>query len=96
MIDQEEDKNNDRDHTYDRSISDVYGMKVYTEFGEYFGVIEDAMIIRNRITDWWIVSAKDSYLSKVLGNEKGRGVFVPIGLVRSFGEIMVIKRARVQ
>ncbi|RLG18514.1 hypothetical protein DRN75_01575 [Nanoarchaeota archaeon] len=71
-----------------KKLSEVYGMKVYTDAGNYFGDIEEAEITGNAISKWRIKSTKNSFLNKVMGGVKG--VAVPHKLVRAIGEIMII------
>ena len=74
-------------------ISDTYDMKVFTDNGEYFGDIEEAIITKTKIHGWRVKSTKNSYLSKVLGSAKG--VIVPHQLVKSIGDVMIISKAAV-
>ena len=76
-----------------KRIQDTYDMKVFTDQGDYFGDVEEAILTPNKIFGWKIKSTKNSYLSKVLGNAKG--VIVPHQLVKSIGDIMVISKSAV-
>lgn len=71
-------------------ISDSYAMKVFTEDGEYFGDIEEAVLTKTKVYGWRVKSTKNSYLSDVLGTAKG--VIVPHQLVKAMGDIMLISR----
>ena len=74
-------------------ISDIYDMKVFTDNGDYFGDVEEAIITKTKIYGWRVKATKNSYLSKVLGS--ARGVIVPHQLVKSIGDVMIISKAAV-
>tara|TARA_Y100000310_G_C20678945_1_gene814738 strand:+ start:889 stop:1164 length:276 start_codon:yes stop_codon:yes gene_type:complete len=72
-------------------IHEVYEMPVYTDAGEYFGDIEESVLVHNKVFGWRVKSTRNSYLSKVLGGAKG--VVVPHQLVKAIGNIMIISKA---
>ncbi len=72
-------------------ISEIYDMKVFTEGGEYFGDVEEAILTKTKVHGWRVKATKNSYLSKVLGS--ARGVIVPHQLVKSIGDVMLISKA---
>ncbi len=76
-----------------KHISDTVGMKVFTDAGDYFGEIEEAIITKTKVFGWRVKSTKNSFLEKVLGGAKG--VIVPHSLVKSFGDVMLISKAAV-
>ena len=76
-----------------KNISDAYNMKVFTDLGEYFGDVEEAILTMNKVFGWRIRSTKTSSLSKLLGGAKG--VIVPHQLVKSIGDIMIISKAAI-
>lgn len=65
-------------------------MKVFTDNGDYFGDIEEAIVTNTKIFGWKVRSTKNSFLNKVLGSAKG--VIVPHQLVKSTGDIMIISK----
>lgn len=73
-----------------RKLSEMYGMRVFTDSGDYFGDIEEAVLTQTKVQGWRIKSTKNSYLSKILGNAKG--VIVPHNLVTNMGDVMIISR----
>ncbi|MEO2154679.1 MAG: PRC-barrel domain-containing protein [Nanoarchaeota archaeon] len=75
-----------------KKISQVIGKKVYTDEGDFFGRIEEAILTLGKVYGWAIVAEEGSYLSKVLGNTK-RGVIIPHNLVKAIGDIMIISKA---
>ncbi len=76
-----------------KHISDTIGMKVFTDSGDYFGEIEEAILTKTKVFGWRVKSTKNSFLEKVLGGAKG--VIVPHSLVKSFGDVMIISRSAV-
>jgi len=74
-----------------KSMSEVEGLKVYTDTGELFGEIEEGIIKKNRIDAWKVRAVRDSFLSKTIPGAKG--VIVPHQLVKSIGNIMIVAKA---
>ncbi len=72
-------------------ISDVYGAEVFTDNGDFFGVVKEAVLGSNKVNGWRVEAVKGSYLSKVLGGAKG--VIVPHNLVKSIGDVLIISKA---
>ena len=73
-----------------RNVTDVYNMQVFTDAGDYFGDIEEAVLASNKVAGWRIKATKNSYLSRILGG--ARGVLVPHQLVKAVGDVMIISR----
>jgi len=73
-----------------KKISETWDMKVFTDEGEYFGEVEDAIITTTKLFGWRIKATKNSFLSRVLGSAKG--VIVPHQLVKAAGDIFIISR----
>ncbi len=76
-----------------KKITDTYEMKVFTDEGDYFGDIEEALVTSNKIHGWRIKATRNSFLSKVLGSAKG--VIVPHQLVKAVGDVFIISKAAV-
>jgi sporulation protein YlmC with PRC-barrel domain len=76
-----------------KRISEAFDMKVFTDNGEYFGDIEEAILTKTKVFGWRVKASKGSYLGKVLGSAKG--VIVPHQLVKSVGDVMIISKAAV-
>ncbi len=72
-------------------VSEIYDMKVFTEGGEYFGDVEEAILTKSKVHGWRVKATKNSFLSKVLGS--ARGVIVPHQLVKNIGDVMIISKA---
>ena len=76
-----------------KKITATYDMKVFTDEGEYFGDIEEAIMTQNKVSGWRVRSTKNSFLNRVLGSAKG--VIVPHQLVKSIGDILIISKSAV-
>lgn len=76
-----------------KRITESYDMRVFTDSGEYFGDIEEAILTQNKVFGWRVKATKNSFLNKVLGSAKG--VIVPHQLVKSIGDIMIISKSAV-
>ena len=74
-----------------KNLGEVRNLKVYTDSGDLFGEIEEAIVKRNRIDAWKVRAIKDSFLAKTMPNAKG--VIIPHQLVKSIGNIMIVARA---
>ncbi len=76
-----------------KRLSQTYDMKVFTDTGDYFGDLEEAILTTTKVFGWRVRATKNSFLNKVLGSAKG--VIVPHQLVKSIGDIMIISKAAV-
>lgn len=74
-----------------KKVTSLFGTKVYTDGGEYFGDVEEVILEENRISSWKIKSTKESSLQRTLGG--ARGVLIPHQLVRAIGEIVIVSSA---
>ncbi|PIN94944.1 photosystem reaction center subunit H [Candidatus Pacearchaeota archaeon CG10_big_fil_rev_8_21_14_0_10_30_48] len=71
-----------------KKISDVVGKKVYTDEGDFFGDIEEANLVNNKVDSWRIrVSGGISNLFN-----GARGVIIPHSYVKSVGDVFIINR----
>jgi sporulation protein YlmC with PRC-barrel domain len=76
-----------------RDISKTYGIRVYTDMGEYFGDIDEVIIQNNRIFGWKIKATRESFLNKTISGAKG--VIVPHQLVKAAADVMIISKAAI-
>jgi sporulation protein YlmC with PRC-barrel domain len=76
-----------------KKVSETYDMRVFTDTGDYFGDVEEAILTHTKVFGWRVRATKNSFLSKVLGSAKG--VIVPHQLVKSLGDIMIISKSAV-
>lgn len=73
-----------------RKVTDVFGMRVFTDEGYYYGDIEETILQGNRVHGWKVRATKNSQLTRVLTGAKG--ATIPHTLVKSIGDIMIISR----
>jgi sporulation protein YlmC with PRC-barrel domain len=76
-----------------KRVSESYDMKVFTDAGDYFGDVEEAILTSTKVFGWKVKATRNSFLNKVLGSAKG--VIVPHQLVKAIGDIMLISKAAV-
>ena len=76
-----------------KRLSEIYDMKVFTDSGDYFGDIEEAILSSNTISSWKVKSSRNSLISKVLGGAKG--VIIPHNLVKAIGTIMIVSNSAI-
>lgn len=72
-----------------KKISEVIGLRVYTDSGDYFGEVEEANLSENKI-DGWRIRVSGSMMSMISG---ARGVIIPHQFVKAINDIFVISRA---
>lgn len=72
-----------------KKISEVIGVKVYTDSGEYFGEIEEANLHENKI-DGWRIKVGGSVVSLIGG---ARGVIIPHQFVKAISDIFIINKS---
>ena len=76
-----------------KKITECYEMKVFTDEGDYFGDVDEAIVTTNKISGWRVKATRNSFLNNVLGSAKG--VIVPHQLVKAIGDIMIINKSAV-
>jgi len=74
-------------------MSEVIGVKVYTDFGDLFGVVEEVNLVDNKIDGWRIVVSRESGMIDVLGG--ARGIIIPHQFIKAIGNIIIINRSAV-
>jgi len=74
-----------------KNLISVQGIDVYTDSGEYFGKIEEAILHKNKIDSWKVRATTRSYLAKAMPGAKG--VILPHHHVKAIGDVMLIARA---
>ncbi|MBT3324278.1 hypothetical protein HN681_04590 [archaeon] len=73
-----------------KNVNEVYNMQVFTDSGDYFGDIDEAVLQGNKVAGWRIKATKNSFLTRILSG--ARGVIVPHQLVKAVGDIMIISK----
>ncbi len=66
------------------------GRKVYTDNGDFFGVVEELNLLDNKIDGWRIVVSRSSTIGPMLGG--ARGIIVPHQFVKAIGDVIVISK----
>jgi len=72
-----------------KKITDVLGLKVYTDFGDYFGEVEEANLHENKI-DGWRIKVGGSVMSLIGG---AKGVIIPHQFVKAISNIFIINKS---
>jgi len=76
-----------------KEVSQAYGIRVYTDQGEYFGDVDEVIFQNNKIFGWRVKSTRESYLNKTMSSAKG--VIIPHQLVKAIGDVMIISKAAI-
>ncbi len=69
-----------------KKITDVIGLRVYTDLGDYFGEVEEANLFENKL-DGWRIRVGGSVASLIGG---ARGVIIPHQFVKAISDILII------
>ncbi|MBU2504093.1 MAG: PRC-barrel domain-containing protein [Nanoarchaeota archaeon] len=72
-----------------KRVTDVIGLKVYTDAGDFFGEVEEANLQENKI-DGWRIKVGGSAASLIGG---ARGVIIPHQFVKAVSDIFIINSA---
>jgi sporulation protein YlmC with PRC-barrel domain len=72
-----------------KKLSDVVGLKVYTDSGEFFGEIEEINLVENKVDGWRI--RVSGGVSSLIGG--ARGVIIPQQFVRSIGDVFIVSKS---
>jgi len=76
-----------------KKISEVFGLKVFTDDGKYFGEMEEAVLDANRVFGWKIRASRESFLSRSIGGAKG--VIIQHPLIRAIGDIVIVSNTAI-
>ena len=76
-----------------KRLTETFDMKVFTDTGDYFGDVEESILLQTKVFGWRVRATKNSALSKILGGAKG--VIVPHQLVKAIGNIMIISKSAI-
>jgi sporulation protein YlmC with PRC-barrel domain len=72
-----------------KRITEIIGIKVYTDGGDFFGEVEEASLQENKIVGWKIkVGGK---IMSLIGG--ARGVIIPHQFVRAISDVLIIKHS---
>jgi len=78
-----------------KKINKVFGKLVYTDEGQLFGKVEEAILTMGKVYGWAITPIEGSYLDKIISGAK-KGVIVPHNLVKAIGDIVIISKAAIK
>lgn len=71
-----------------KKISEVIGLKVYTDTGDFFGEVEEANLHENKIDGWRIKVGGG--ISSLIGG--ARGVIIPHQFVKAISDVFIINK----
>jgi sporulation protein YlmC with PRC-barrel domain len=72
-----------------RKITEVIGMKVYTDAGDFFGEVEEANLAENKIGGWRIKVGGG--ITSLIGG--ARGVIIPHQFVKAISDVFIINKS---
>lgn len=75
----------------EKSISETYGRTVYTDDGNFFGKVQDAVVGKYSVHGWVVQITPESVLKKTVPTVKA--VVVPHKAVRAIGDVFLISGA---
>jgi sporulation protein YlmC with PRC-barrel domain len=71
-----------------KKINASLGKRVYTDVGDYFGEVEEAILSENKVDSWRIRVARE-----VVAQLNGaRGVIIPHQFVKAVGDVLIINQ----
>lgn len=71
-----------------KKITDAVGKPVYTSDGDFFGQIEEANLVDNKV-EGWRIKIGSSFMN-LLGGAKG--VIVPHQFVKAIGDVFIVNK----
>ena len=72
-----------------KKINGVLGKKVYTDVGDFFGEVEEAILSDNKVDSWRIKVSRD--VVELLNG--ARGVIIPHQFIKAVGDVVIINQA---
>lgn len=75
------------------NVSDVIGMKIFTDSGDFLGLVEEANLVDNKLDGWRVKVSRDSTLSSLLSG--ARGLIIPHQYIKAFGEVVIISKSAI-
>jgi|TARA_Y100000310_G_scaffold345234_1_gene462976 sporulation protein YlmC with PRC-barrel domain len=72
-----------------KRLSEVMGAKVYTDSGDYFGVIEEANLQSNKV-EGWRIKVSGNMVSLISG---ARGVIIPHQFIKAISDVFIISKS---
>ncbi len=72
-----------------KKITEVIGIKVYTDSGDFFGTVEEANLSENKI-DGWRIKVGGSMMSLIGG---AKGVIIPHQFIKAISDIGIVNKS---
>ncbi len=72
-----------------KKVTEVIGTKVYTDSGDFFGIVEEANLRENKI-DGWRIKVGGSVISLIGG---AKGVIIPHQFVKAISDVFIINKS---
>lgn len=72
-----------------KKVSEIIGKEVYTSDGDFFGQVEEANLVENKVEGWRIRIG--SGFMNVFGGAKG--VVVPHQFIKAVGDIVIVNKS---
>lgn len=72
-----------------KKLNTTLGKKVYTDSGDFFGEVEEAILSENKIDSWRMRISREM-VSQLNG---ARGVIIPHQFVKAVGDIFIVNKA---
>ncbi len=72
-----------------KKVTEVIGIKVYTDSGDFFGEVEEANLAENKI-EGWRIRVGGSIISLIGG---AKGVIIPHHFVKAISDIFIINKS---
>lgn len=72
-----------------KKVNASLGKRVYTDIGDYFGEVEEAILAENKIDSWRIRVARNM-VEQLNG---ARGVIIPHQFVKAVGDILIVNKS---
>lgn len=69
-----------------KKISAMLGKRVFTDIGDFFGEIEEAILTENKVDSWRIRVSRE--MARNLNG--ARGVIIPHQFVKAIGDVFVV------
>jgi len=72
-----------------KKISDVIGIKVYTDSGDFFGEVEEVNLMENKVDGWRI--RVSGGMAPLIGG--ARGVIIPHQFVKAISDVCIVNKS---
>ncbi|MGK0209474.1 MAG: sporulation protein YlmC with PRC-barrel domain [Patescibacteria group bacterium] len=73
-----------------KRLSECIGKKVFTDAGDFFGMVDGINLVDNKIDGWRLLAGRESNVLHLLGG--ARGIVVPHQFIKAIGDVFLISR----